>query len=652
MAWTSADSDKLYGVSKWGSGYFAVDDAGFVTVSPLKDGAAIRVAEVVEAALARGLRLPLHIRFQDILEDRVRRINEAFGQAIAAAGYKGRYRGVFPVKVNQMREVVETLMDAGEPYGLGIEAGSKPELLLALAVHRGADRLLVCNGYKDDEFLRFALMGRKLGKKVVVVAEKLEEVKALIEVSRELGVRPLIGIRIKLATRGSGKWATSSGDAAKFGLSTVDLLEAVALLEAAGMKDCVNLLHFHIGSQIPDIQVVTRSVREGARFYAKLARMGCPLEYVDVGGGLGVDYDGSRSAVASSANYSLREYANSLVYGVMEVCDEERVAHPTIVSESGRALVAHHSMIAVEAFGRIAKLNTMQNPQLPKNAPKVVRDILEIKNTLDAGHYDEAFHDLVFYRQQALSLFDLGYLDLQSRAVVESTSWEIVAEIGRQYEGKARMGDEMAELVASIKDQYLLNFSVFRSLPDAWALDQLFPIVPLARLATEPTAKGTIVDITCDSDGKVDSFIGDGDLQNSFLWFHEFDGKPYYVGFFLTGAYQDTLGDMHNLFGRMDEAHVLLDADEESGWYIDETIEGDTIREVLEENEYAAAELVRSMKQQIEQAIKSDVVKPNEGMRLLGAFETGLKRYTYLTVDAPAAAPGAVPSGGAGKQSD
>lgn len=631
-AWNVSDSDALYGVSKWGAGYFSIDRGGAVAVSPLKDGAAIRIADVVEAAKARGLRLPLHIRFQDILQDRVRRINEAFQLAIEESAYEGRYRGVFPVKVNQMREVVETLMDAGAEYGLGIEAGSKPELLLALSVHRDYDRLLICNGYKDAEFLRFALMGRKIGKKVVVVAEKLEEVRSLVEVSRELGVRPLIGIRIKLATRGSGKWATSSGDNAKFGLSTVELLEAIALLEESGMKDCVSLLHFHIGSQIPDIQVVTRSVREGARFYAKLARMGCPIEYLDVGGGLGVDYDGSRSAVASSANYSLREYANTIVYGIKDVCEEEKVPQPTIVSESGRALVAHHSMIVAEAFGRIKKVGASRIPQIPKNAHKVVRDILEVRDTVDAGRYDEAFHDLVFYRQQANTLFDLGYLDLQSRAIVESASWETAVDIARHFEGKSRVSDEIRELVASMKDQYLLNFSVFRALPDSWALDQLFPVVPLARLDEEPTAKGTIVDITCDSDGKLDSFIGDGETEQPFLRFHELDARPYYVGFFLTGAYQDTLGDMHNLFGRMDEAHVLVDPDEESGWYIDETIEGDTIREVLEENEYSASEIVRSMKQQIEQAIKRDVVKPSEGMKLLGEFEAGLKRYTYLDV--------------------
>lgn len=631
-SWTVSDSDALYGVSKWGSGYFSIDETGCIAVSPLKDGAVIRIADVIEAAKTRGLRLPLHIRFQDILQDRVRRINEAFSEAIVESGFGGRYRGVFPVKVNQMREVVETLMDAGQGYGLGIEAGSKPELLLALSVHRNYDCLLVCNGYKDVEFLRFALMGRKIGKKVVVVAEKLEEIRSLIEISKELGVKPMIGIRIKPATRGSGKWATSSGDNAKFGLSTVDLLEAVSLLDSAGMKDCISLIHFHIGSQIPDIQVVTRSVREGARFYAKLVRMGCPIEYLDVGGGLGVDYDGSRSAVPSSANYSLREYANTIVYGIMEVCDEEKVAHPTIVSESGRALVAHHSMIAAEAFGRVKKLNSTRVPQIPKNAHKVVRDIIEVRETADAGHYDEAFHDLVFYRQQAMTLFDLGYLDLQSRAVVEAASWEIAVEIARHFEGKTRVSDEIKELVASIKDQYLLNFSVFRSLPDYWALDQLFPVVPLKRLNEEPTSKGTIIDITCDSDGKVDSFIGDGENDRKYLWFHELNNDPYYIGFFLTGAYQDTLGDMHNLFGRMDEAHVIVDPDEESGWYIDETIEGDTIREVLEENEYSAPELIRSMKQQIEQAIKTDVVKPNEGMKLLVEYEAGLKRYTYLNV--------------------
>ncbi|MFQ3546929.1 MAG: biosynthetic arginine decarboxylase [Termitinemataceae bacterium] len=635
MAWTREDANRLYGVAKWGSGYFSIDEDGCISVEPCKDGAKIRIVDVIEEAKERGLRLPLHIRFQDILQDRVRRINEAFTQAIEEAGYQNRYQGVYPVKVNQMREVVETLMDAGEAYDLGIEAGSKPELLLALSVHQNGKRLLLCNGYKDDEFVRYALMGCKIGKKVIVVAEKLEEVKGIIQISQEMNVRPLIGIRIKLATRSSGKWATSSGEAAKFGLSTVDLLEALTLLDSAGLKDCVTLLHFHVGSQIPDIQVITRCVREGARFYAKLVRMGCPISYIDVGGGLGVDYDGSRSTAASSANYSLREYANTIVYGIMDICDEEKVPHPIIVSESGRALVAHHSMIAVEAFGRIAKLNMMKNLSIPKNAPKVVRDILEIKETVDAGHYDEAFHDLVFYRQQAMSLFDLGYLDLQSRAVVESLSWEILSEIAAHYENKSRMSEEMKDLVAGLKDQYLLNFSIFRSLPDSWALGQLFPMTPLCRLNEEPTVKGTIADITCDSDGKVDVFIGDGeelDLRE-YLWLHELNEDPYYIGVFLTGAYQDTLGDMHNLFGRMDEAHIVLDSDEEKGWYIDETIEGDTIREVLEENEYTVAELIRAMKIQVEQAIKKDVVKPNEGMKILSEYEAGLKRYTYLQVE-------------------
>ncbi len=629
--WTIADSDSLYGVSKWGAGYFSIDPGGFLSVSPDKETSPFKITAVIEAAKERGLRLPLHIRFQDILVDRVRRINEAFSQAIEESGYTSRYRGVYPVKVNQMREVVETLMDAGDEYGLGIEAGSKPELLLALALHKNYECLLICNGYKDAQFLRYALQGRKLGKKVVVVAEKLEEIRALIAVSKELGVRPMIGIRIKLATRSAGKWALSSGENAKFGLSTVDLLEALSLLDAAGMKDCVNLLHFHVGSQVPDISIVTRCVREGARFYAKLSRLGCPIEYVDVGGGLGIDYDGSRSAVPSSANYSLREYANTVVYGIKDVCDEEKVPHPMIVSESGRALVAHHSMIAVEAFGKIRKLNTIKNLQIPKNAHKLVRDILEVRESVDAGHYDEAFHDLVFYRQQATSLFDLGYFDLQSRAFVESIYWELAAEIAAHYEGVERMSEDMRELVAGLKDQYLLNFSVFRSLPDAWALDQLFPVVPLQRLDEQPDAKGTIADITCDSDGKVDAFIGDLEGERPFLPLHEIGSGPYYVGFFLTGAYQDTLGDMHNLFGRMDEAHVIIDSDEEDGWYIDETILGDTISEVLAENEYNPSELVRAMKQQVERAIKGDVVRPNDGMRILSDFDGGLKSYTYLS---------------------
>jgi arginine decarboxylase len=603
-----------------------------MAVLPHKDETEIRILDVIEEAKARGLRLPLHIRFQDILQNRVRQINEAFASAIAESGYGNRYRGVFPVKVNQMREVVETLLEAGEEFSLGLEAGSKPELLLALALHTDYESLLICNGYKDEEFLRTAIAGRKLGKKVIVVIEKLEELRSLVAIAAELAVKPCIGVRVKLANRSSGKWATSSGDNAKFGLSTVELLEALSILDKAGLKDCLKLLHFHIGSQIPEIQVVTRCIREGARFYAKLVKMGCSLEYVDIGGGLGVDYDGTRSAASSSTNYSLREYAVDIVSGLKDVCDEEGVPPPCIVSESGRALVAHHSMIAVEVIGKICKETTNRPRLQPEKDGKIVREVMAVWDTVEAGHYDEAFHDLAYLKQQAMSLFDLGYLDLETKAAVDALYWEIAADVAKHYEGKTRIPEDIRELTDSLKDQYLLNFSVFRALPDFWALGQLFPAVPVQRLDERPKFKGTIVDITCDSDGRVDRFIGGGEEPNDYLPLHELNGRPYYLGFFLTGAYQDTLGDMHNLFGRMHEVHVRVDPDEEKGWYIDEEIQGDTVEEVLVQNEYVPAELVRSMRQQIDRAIKQDTLKPGEGMRMLAEYEKSLKRYTYLDV--------------------
>ena len=630
--WDVARALHTYNIAGWGDSYFNVNDAGNITVRPLQDqGPALDLPAVVAEARERGLTFPMLLRFQDLLRHRVQVLNEAFTGAIAEAGYQGVYRGVFPIKVNQLREVIEEIMDAGAPYKFGLEVGSKPELFAALAIHRDPESLLICNGYKDPLYIQMALLGRKLGKTIIMVVEKVEELRAIVEVSKQLNVKPLVGVRIRLLAKSSGKWATSGGENAKFGLSTSEVMEAADLLKANDMADSLKLMHFHIGSQIPDIQTVKRAVREGARYYAKLRQLGFPLDYLDVGGGLGVDYDGSRSACESSTNYTLGEYARDVVYNVADVCTEEKVPHPTIVSESGRAIVAHHSVLVVDIFGLIEKTKA-KSFELPVGSQpsKGVADLLELRNTLNRKNRREHFHDAVQIREDTQARFDLGLLDLVTKAHVETLFWEIAERVVRLYHGAKSMPDEIYELKDSLGDQFLCNFSVFQSLLDHWSLGQLFPIVPIHRLNEQPEHNGTLVDITCDSDGKISQFIAGEDEVRQTLPLHALNGKPYYLGIFLVGAYQDIMGDLHNLFGRVNEAHIFLDSDEESGFYIEETIPGGTISEVLGDVQYDVPLLERGMKEQIDRAIKADVLKPNEGMRLLESYEQGLKGTTYL----------------------
>ena len=630
--WDVARAIHTYNISGWGDGYFSVNDAGNITVRPLQDqGPALDLTLVVEEARARGLTFPLLLRFQDLLRHRVQVLNEAFSAAIAEAGYQGTYRGVFPIKVNQLREVIEEIMDAGAPYKFGLEVGSKPELFAALAIHRDPESLLICNGYKDPLYIQMALLGRKLGKTIIMVVEKVEELRAIIEVSRQLNVRPLVGVRIRLLAKSSGKWATSGGENAKFGLSTSEVMEAAELLKANDLTESLKLMHFHIGSQIPDIQTVKRAVREGARYYAKLRQLGFPLDYIDVGGGLGVDYDGSRSACESSTNYTLGEYARDVVYNVADICTEEKVPHPIIVSESGRAIVAQHSVLIVDIFGLIEKTKAKKF-ELPAGGTesKGVIDLLELRQTLNRKNRREHFHDAVQIREDTQARFDLGLLDLVTKAQVETLFWEVAERVVRLYHGAKSMPDEINELKDSLGDQFLCNFSVFQSLLDHWSLGQLFPIVPIHRLNEAPEHNGTLVDITCDSDGKIGQFIAGEDEVRQTLPLHALNGKPYYLGIFMVGAYQDIMGDLHNLFGRVNEAHIFLDSDEESGFYIEETIPGGTISEVLSDVQYDVPLLERGMKEQIDRAIKADVLKPNEGMRLLESYEQGLKGTTYL----------------------
>jgi len=628
--WDIQSSISLYNIDRWSSGYFSINKAGHIQVLPMQTGEGIDIMEVIEEARSRGLIFPLLIRFQDLLRNRVERINRAFTDAIREAGYQNVYRGVFPIKVNQLREVVEEIIDAGKPFHFGLEAGSKPELMAAIAIHSDPESLIVCNGYKDTLFIQNALLGRKLGKKIFMVVEKLEELAAILQVSREVGVEPLIGLRVRLQSKGAGKWATSGGENAKFGLSTADLVAASETLKREGLAHCLQLVHFHVGSQVPDIGTIKRAVREAARFYAKMARMGHPLGYFDVGGGLGVDYDGSRTAFDSSTNYSLSEYARDIVYNVMDVCDSEKVAHPIIISESGRALVAHHSVLVVEAFGSIEKNSAPISMEEHPGEIKLVSDMRELQKALTVQNRMETLHDAQQMKEQAQSMFDLGLLDLESKARIETLYWRTAQAIVDYTRGAKYVPDEIKDLVVTLSDQYVCNFSVFQSLMDHWALGQLFPVMPIHRLDEFPSRNGTLVDITCDSDGKVSKFIDLQDVKETLSLHTLRAGEPYYIGFFLMGAYQDIMGDFHNLFGRVNEAHVFLDEDEEGGFYIEEIIEGSTIGDVLTLTQWNQSELIRLIKAQVDAAIKSDRLKPNDAMRLLTNYERVLKTYTYL----------------------
>jgi arginine decarboxylase len=634
--WDIEAARALYNIHRWGAKYFDINEAGHVVARPLQAaGVAVDLTDVIEEAKARGLKFPLLIRFQDILRHRVEAINQSFRDAIKEYNYQGRYRGVFPIKVNQLREVVEEILDAGKPFEFGLEVGSKPELFAGLALQNQPGSLIICNGYKDPEFIRMAMLGIKLGKAVILVVEKLEELRQIITISKQAGIEPLIGIRARLLSKGTGRWAGSGGENAKFGLSTAELLEATELLKAENLGHCFKLLHFHIGSQVPDILTVKKAVQEAARLYAKLQKMGFPISYLDVGGGLGVDYDGSRSAFNSSTNYTLQEYSNDVVYYIADVCNAEKVPHPDIVSESGRAIVAYHSVLIVEVFGTIEKTRPGDFLKFGDKEHPLVRELLDIRKNLGRMSKLEAYHDALERREDAQHMFTLGVLDLPDKAKIEDLYWQIGRAVVESYKGQAYVPEEIRQLEDSLGDQYLCNFSVFQSLLDHWALDQLFPIMPVARLNERPTREGTLVDITCDSDGEVNKFIDFRDVRDT-LPLHKLNEngsglpEPYHIGFFLMGAYQDIMGDLHNLFGRVNEVHVFLEPDEPTGYYIEEIIEGNTIIQSLAAVQYDENELKRQMKAQMDEAIKSDRMKPSEAMRLLDDYERGLKAYTYL----------------------
>jgi len=633
-SWEVSDSLKLYNIDNWGSQYFNINPTGNLTVHPKQwSGPGIEIKTVLDEIKGRGLDSPVLIRFQDILRNRVTELNEAFSKSIAEAGYAGKYRGVYPIKVNQMREVVEEILDAGVPYHYGLEAGSKAELAAVLSMNMSSEALVICNGYKDDDFIQMALIGNKLGKNVLIVVEKLSDLTRILTISKKLNIKPRIGIRYKLSTRGSGKWKGSSGELAKFGLTTPELLHAVQILKDEGQEDIFELLHFHIGSQVTNIQTIKEAVKEATRLYAKLVKMGLSLQYIDVGGGLGVDYDGSRTNFQSSINYSLEEYVSDVVYSIKEICDAEGVREPNIVSESGRAVVAHHSVLLVDVFGSIALGERASSLAKASDEPDLVKEIRYILENLTHKNLLESYHDAVQRKDEALSMFKFGILSLEDRAKVEQLFWIISREIFKLSKDLKYTPEELRDLGTTLADQYICNFSVFQSLLDHWSIGHLFPIAPISRLDEKPVNETVLVDVTCDSDGKISKFIDLRDIRNTLPLHRLLEGESYTLGVFLIGAYQDIMGDLHNLFGRVNEVHVFLDDSEPNGYYIEEVIKGHSISDVLDWIQYSSPYLKRSLKLKIDDCVKKGEIKPREGVEYQDFYDEVLSGYTYIKND-------------------
>ena len=635
--WSGADAAELYRVEVWGDGFYHVNERGHAAVRPLEDSSlSIDIVEVVEDIRRRGLQPPLLIRFQDVLQARVRRLARAFQVAIEESGYTSAYRGVYPIKVNQLHEVVEEVLAAGRPSGLGLECGSKAELVAALPHVTDDEMLLVCNGVKDASMLRLILDAQRLGRNIVPVVEKFAEFELLMRLGAELEMHPRFGARIRLATSGSGRWQESGGDQSKFGISVPEL---VALIERLGsQRSGFVLLHFHLGSQISDIHVLKQAVKEITQVYAQLSEREVPVRYLDVGGGLGVNYDAGYGDVSEGINYSLQEYANAVVYAVKEVCDDEKVPHPVLVSESGRAISAHHSVLIVEVLGAYGKDRIDEGFTPAADDTSAVRDLDEIRKRIGGGRRRirvgellEAYHDAVEIRREADTMFGLGYLPLEQKALVERLFWSACAAI------HARLAEieldpvppALHELEERLSEQYLCDFSVFQSMLDHWAIDQAFPIMPLDRLAERPTRRAVLVDLTCDSDGKVDHYVS-SNPDRRFIELHALEeGKPYYLGFFLMGAYQDIMGDSHNLFGRVPEVHVYADADEPGGYYVEKVIPGTAVQDMLALVQYFPNDLHRRMNEQIRQKIDSGKVRAKVGMEMLERYMRCFATTTY-----------------------
>ncbi|MDB5037150.1 MAG: arginine decarboxylase [Bacteriovoracaceae bacterium] len=630
--WSREDAAQFYNIDGWGSGYFSVNDKGNLTMLPKGEGGpCIQILDIVEEILQQHIGLPCIIRFQDILRDRVKGLNETFRKVLTELRYQGSYRGVYPIKVNQLREVIEEILDAGLPYHYGLEAGSKAELQVVLAYNADPEALTICNGYKDSEYIRLALLGRQLGRKVVIVIEQMSEVALIMKVAKEVGIMPLLGVRAKLSSKGSGKWEHSAGDGAKFGLSSTEILQAVETLREANMLHCLELLHFHIGSQIPDIRTIREATMEGGRYYSNLRKTGAPLKYIDIGGGLGVDYDGSQSNSDYSINYSLEEYISNVTDTIQQICDEANEPHPHLVSESGRSITAHHSCLIMNVIGSNAPVHAVPTALSETlKTSEFATEVFEILSKITPKNALGAYHDALSKREEALNRFKLGLISLEERAFVEEVVKEIQLWILRNKKRMKRQSADLDEIASKATTQYLVNFSVFQSAPDHWAFDQLFPIVPLHRMLEAPRKNCSLVDITCDSDGVIDRFIARDQAYDTGLQLHQLNGRPYYLGMFLTGAYQDIMGDLHNLFGRVNEVHVFSDDDDPEDFYIQEIIPGDTISSVVEENQFIPAELAKMVRLAVEEKVKEGKIKPRDGVQLVDFYEKVMQGYTYL----------------------
>ena len=626
--WRIEDSEELYNIPGWGRNYFSVNEKGHIVVTPRQGCAPVDLKDVIDELQVRDISAPMLLRFPDILDNRIEKISNCFRQAAEQYNYSAQNYMIYPIKVNQMRQVVEEIVTYGKKFNIGLEAGSKPELHAVLGTNVDADALIICNGYKDEAYIELALLAQKMGRKIYLVVEKLNELRMIADISRRLKVRPNIGIRIKLSSTGSGKWSESGGDQSKFGLNSSELLEAIDILERRDLKDCLKLIHFHIGSQINKIRVIKNALREATQFYVQLSKLGFGIEFIDIGGGLGVDYDGTRSSSSeSSMNYSIQEYANDAISSVVDVCVKNNLPQPNIITESGRSLTAHHSVLIFEVLETTSLPEWRDNEELDPDAHELARELYDIWDRLDQNRLFESWHDALQIREEALDLFSLGMLDLKTRAQIEKLFWSIAREVGEIAGGMKHMPEDLRKIAKMLPDKYFCNFSLFQSLPDSWAIDQIFPIVPISRLDEKPTRTCSIQDITCDSDGKIANFIAPQGTAPALPVHALRSGEAYYIGVFLTGAYQEILGDMHNLFGDTNAVHISVYKDH---YEIDQVIEGETVDEVLDYVQYNPKKLVRNVETWVTASMKAGKITPEEGRDFVSTYRAGLFGYTYL----------------------
>lgn len=625
--WRIEDSEELYNINGWGVSYFGINEKGHVVVTPKKKGAGVDLRELVDELQLKDVSTPMLVRFPDILDNRIETIANCFEEAAKEYEYRGESFIVYPIKVNQMHPVVEEIVSHGKKFNLGIEAGSKPELHAVIATYTDSESIIICNGYKDESYIELALLAQKMGKRIFLVVEKLNELKLIAKLAKQLNVRPNIGIRIKLASSGSGKWEDSGGDASKFGLTSSELLEALDFIDKKDLRDCFKLIHFHIGSQVTKIRRIKTALREASQFYVQMHKMGFPVEFVDIGGGLGVDYDGTRSSYSeSSVNYSIQEYLNDSISIMVDASNKNDLPHPNVITESGRSLTAHHSVLIFEVLETASITQMEEEFEVSEEDHELVKEIYQIWENLNQNRMMEAWHDAQQIREETLELFSHGIVDLKTRSQVERLYWSVTKEINTIASGLKHVPDEFKKLDKLLADKYFCNFSLFQSLPDSWAIDQIFPIMPIQRLDERPDRMATLQDITCDSDGKIANFVSTRNVSHD-LPVHSIKKDAYYIGVFLVGAYQEILGDLHNLFGDTNAVHVSVN---EKGYEIDQIIDGETVAEVLDYVQYSPKKLVRTLETWVTRSVKEGKISVEEGKEFLNNYRSGLYGYTYL----------------------